>query len=142
MVRTWGPVNTRHNSRPRSAPVRSRFRLRIRQRRGPLKHWLLCRIHQLRSTNVHAKASQTFSGVPLIDLLIRLGVPDKPHGQELRLYLVAEGADGYQVVYSVSEVSPDVHDAIILVADSLDGEPIAANGDRKSVVQGKRVEPP
>ena len=74
----------------------------------------------------------------MIDLLIRLGVPDKPHGQELRLYLVAEGADGYQVVYSVSEVSPDVHDAIILVADSLDGEPIAANGPLQLVATGEK----
>jgi hypothetical protein len=41
--------------------------------------------------NEHAKANETYSGVPLIDLLTRLGVPDKPHGKDLRLYLVAEG---------------------------------------------------
>ena len=39
--------------------------------------------------NEHAKATQTYSGVALIDLLTRVGVPDKPHGKEFQLYLVA-----------------------------------------------------
>jgi hypothetical protein len=78
--------------------------------------------------NEHKKANQTYSGVPLIDLLVRLGVPAKPHGKELRHYLVARGADGYEAVYSVAEVNPDVHDATVIVADSLDGKPIASNG--------------
>jgi hypothetical protein len=29
----------------------------------------------------HIKANQTFSGVPLIDLLTPLGLPAKPHGK-------------------------------------------------------------
>lgn len=78
--------------------------------------------------NEHAKASQTYSGVALIDLLKPLGVPDKPHGKDFRLYLVAEGADGYQVVYSVGEVTPDIHDATVLVADAMDGKPLTDNG--------------
>ena len=45
--------------------------------------------------NEHAKANQTYSGVALMDLLKPLGVPEKPHGKELRLYFVAEGSDGY-----------------------------------------------
>src|SRR5580698_9428412 len=40
--------------------------------------------------NEHAKASQTYTGVALIDLLKPLGVPEKPRGKEFRLYLVAE----------------------------------------------------
>jgi len=44
--------------------------------------------------NEHAKANQTYSGVELIDLLKPLGVPEKPHGKDFRLYLVAEGSDG------------------------------------------------
>ncbi len=42
--------------------------------------------------NEHAKACQTYSGVELIDLLKPLGVAEKPHGKEFRLYVVAEGA--------------------------------------------------
>jgi hypothetical protein len=78
--------------------------------------------------NEHAKVNQTYSGVELIELLKPLGVPEKPRGKEFRLYLVAEGSDGYQVVYSLGEVTPDVHDATVMVADMLDGKPIGAGG--------------
>jgi Oxidoreductase molybdopterin binding domain len=87
--------------------------------------------------NEHAKTNQTYSGVPLIDLLKPLGVPDKPHGKEFRLYLVAEGSDGYQVVYSLGEITPDVHDATALVADTMDGKSIADDGPLKLVATGE-----
>jgi len=88
--------------------------------------------------NEHAKVNQTYSGVELIELLIPLGVPEKPHGKEFRLYLVAEGSDGYQVVYSVGEVTPDVHDATVMVADTLDGKPIADSGPLQLVATGEK----
>jgi hypothetical protein len=88
--------------------------------------------------NIHAKVNQTYSGVPLIDLLIPLGVPAKPHGKDLRLYLVAEGADGYKAVYSVAEVNPDLHDATVIVADSLDGKPIGDSGPLLLVATGDK----
>ena len=78
--------------------------------------------------NEHAKKNQTFSGVPLTDLLTQLGVPNKPRGKDFRLYVVAEGDDGYQVVYSIGEVTPDVHDGTVLVADSVDGKSLENNG--------------
>lgn len=88
--------------------------------------------------NEHAKATQTYSGVPLTVLLTQLGVPDKPHGKEFRLYLLAEGADGYGVVYSVGEVTPDVHDGTTLVADTLDGKSLADNGPFQLVTTGEK----
>lgn len=88
--------------------------------------------------NEHTKANETYSGVPLIDLLTRLGVPDKPRGKQFRIYLVAVGSDGYEVVYSLGEVAPDVHDATVLVADSEDGQPIAADGPLKMVATGEK----
>jgi hypothetical protein len=87
--------------------------------------------------NEHAKTNQTYSGVPLIDLLKPLGVPDKPHGKEFRLYLIAEGSDGYQVVYSLGEITPDVHDATVLVADTMDGKSILDDGPLKLVATGE-----
>src|SRR5580698_9620743 len=36
--------------------------------------------------NEHTKADETYSGVPLIDLLTKLGVPDKPRGKQFRIY--------------------------------------------------------
>ncbi|HUA91546.1 MAG TPA: molybdopterin-dependent oxidoreductase [Terracidiphilus sp.] len=88
--------------------------------------------------NEHAKANQTYSGVPLIDLLTKLGVPDKPRGKQFRLYVVASGADGYEVVYSLGEVTPDVHDGTVLVADSQDGKPLGDDGPLKMVVTGEK----
>jgi hypothetical protein len=88
--------------------------------------------------NEHAKANQTYSGVLLTDLLTPLGVPNKPHGKDFRIYLLAEGSDGYQVVYSGGEVTPDVHDGTVLVADSVDGKPIGGEGPLKLVATGEK----
>jgi hypothetical protein len=88
--------------------------------------------------NEHAQACQTYSGVLLIDLLKTLGVADRPHGREFQFYLVAEGADGYKVAYSLAEVTPDVHDATVLVADSMDGKPLEADGALKLIATGEK----
>lgn len=88
--------------------------------------------------NEHTKADETYSGVPLIALLTPLGVSDKPRGKQFRLYVVAAGSDGYEVVYSIGEVTPDVHDATVMVADSEDGKPIAADGPLKLVATGEK----
>jgi hypothetical protein len=88
--------------------------------------------------NEHAKANQAYSGVDLIELLKPLGVPEKPHGKDFRLYLVAEGSDGYQVVYSLGEISPDVHDGTVLVADTLDGKALADSGPLQLVATGEK----
>jgi hypothetical protein len=77
--------------------------------------------------NGHTKESLTFSGVSLMDLLTPLGVPNKSEGPLLKLYLVAEGADGYKVVYSLPEVASAVSRSTVIVADTLDGKPLAGN---------------
>ncbi len=88
--------------------------------------------------NEHTKADETYSGVPLIALLTPLGVNDKPRGKELRLYVVAEGSDGYEAVYSIGEVTPDVHDATVMVADTENGKPLMADGPLKLVATGEK----
>lgn len=88
--------------------------------------------------NEHSKADETYSGVPLIALLTALGVTDKPRGKDLRLYVLAAGFDGYEVVYSIGEVTPDVHDATVLVADKENGEPLDADGPLKLVATGEK----
>jgi hypothetical protein len=88
--------------------------------------------------NEHTKADETYSGVPLIALLTPLGVTDKPRGKDLRLYVVAAGSDGYEVVYSIGEVTPDVHDATVMVADTENGTSINADGPLKLVATGEK----
>jgi len=88
--------------------------------------------------NEHTKADETYSGVPLIALLTPLGVSDKPRGKQLRLYVVAAGSDGYEAVYSIGEVTPDVHDATVMVADQENGKPLMADGPLKLVATGEK----
>ena len=78
--------------------------------------------------NDRTKANETYAGVPLIDLLTPLGLAEKPSGKELRLYVAAVGSDDYEVVYSIGEVIPYVHDATVIVADSENGKPLTDNG--------------
>jgi hypothetical protein len=88
--------------------------------------------------NEHTKADETYGGVPLIALLTPLGVTDKPRGKDFRLYVVAAGSDGYEVTYSIGEVTPDVSTATVIVADSEGGKPIAADGPLKLVATGEK----
>jgi hypothetical protein len=90
--------------------------------------------------NSHTKASLTYSGVPLIGLLKQLGVPAKPMGPQLRLYLVAQGSDGYEAVYSLAEVTPELHNETVIVADTLGGNPLPADkGPLQLVTTGDKA---
>jgi hypothetical protein len=88
--------------------------------------------------NGHLNADQTFSGVPLIQLITPLGVPEKPKGKDFKLYLLVEGRDGYKVVFAIGEIAPDVHDGTVLLADSVDGKPITENGPFQLVCTGEK----
>jgi hypothetical protein len=84
----------------------------------------------------HTNANETYSGVPLIDLLSKLGVP---HGKDLKSkaladYLVATGSDGYKSVLALGEVDPEFHPGTVLVADAMDGKPLGAAGPFRLVV--------
>lgn len=83
--------------------------------------------------NPHLKAEQTYSGVPLMDLLVKVGVPPKPHAKDFQLYLTVTGSDGYEVVYSLGEISPYMHDTTVIVADTEDGKPLAGDGPLKLI---------
>jgi len=83
--------------------------------------------------NEHTKADDTYSGVPLMNLLTRLGVSDQPHGKYLRFYLVAAGSDGYDAVYSIGEVNPKVHDTTVIVADTENGKALTGDGPLKLI---------
>jgi hypothetical protein len=85
--------------------------------------------------NEHSKAKETYTGVPLAELLKQV---DAPTGEKLRgkLYLlgvIAEGTDHYRVLYSLAEVDSANHTGNVLVADQIDGKPIATDGAFKLV---------
>src|ERR1700677_3093555 len=61
--------------------------------------------------NVHTKADETYTGVPLTDLLAKYGAPtgDKLRGKGLSEYIAATGSNGYKAVLSLAETDPAFH---------------------------------
>ena len=75
--------------------------------------------------NVHSKADEVYSGVPLSDLLAKFGAPtgDRLRSKAMSDYIVATGSDGYKAVLSLA-TDPSFHPGDVLVADTMDGKPI------------------
>jgi hypothetical protein len=85
--------------------------------------------------NEHTKKDETYTGVLLSDLLAKYGFAVGPssHRAMLRSYIAAEGTDKYWVLYSATEIEGSEHDADVIVATSLDGEPLGDDGQLKLV---------
>jgi hypothetical protein len=88
--------------------------------------------------NEHTQANETYSGVPLIALLAPLGMSEKPSGKDLRRYVVAEGSDLYEVVYSSGEITPEVSGSKVIVADTKNGKPLTGDGPLKLIASGEK----
>jgi len=85
--------------------------------------------------NEHAKANETYSGVPLTELLAKASVPTGSalRGKLFLLYVLAEGTDHYRVVYSLDETDPVNHTGDVIVADTLNGAALTTDGAFKLV---------
>ena len=98
--------------------------------------------HQPRTTvtvkNEHQPNTEdTYEGVSLAALLKQAGAPQgsQIRGAVLATYLLAEGSDGYPVIFSLAEVDSDFQDSGIIVADTMNGAPLSATaGPLKLVV--------
>jgi DMSO/TMAO reductase YedYZ molybdopterin-dependent catalytic subunit len=70
---------------------------------------------------------ETWSGVPMIEILRAAGAPvgERLRGPNMAGYVVVIAEDGFRAVYALAEVEPRFSpDRRILVADSLNGEPL------------------
>ena len=76
--------------------------------------------------NAHIGMTESYQGVELSLLLARIAAPlgSKLHGSALAMYVIAEGKDKYQAVYSLAEIDPAFHTGTVLVADRVNGQPI------------------
>ena len=85
--------------------------------------------------NHHTKANETYAGVPLADLLGKVGVPlgENVRGKLFLIGVVAEGTDHYSVLYALAEVDPSIHAGDVIVADSIDGQKLGKDGVFKMV---------
>jgi hypothetical protein len=85
--------------------------------------------------NLHTKANEKYSGVPLADLLGKVGVPlgESVRGRLLLIGVVAEGTDHYSVLYALAEADPSIHAGDVIVADSEDGQKLGKDGVFKMI---------
>jgi DMSO/TMAO reductase YedYZ molybdopterin-dependent catalytic subunit len=76
--------------------------------------------------NPHDKKTETYEGVSLEELLQRAGVAhgDQLRGHAMASYVIAEGEDGYRVVFSLAELDSGILDSEVIVADTMDGAPL------------------
>jgi DMSO/TMAO reductase YedYZ molybdopterin-dependent catalytic subunit len=76
--------------------------------------------------NPHDKKTEKCEGVALEEILHKAGVPqgEALRGPAMATYIVAEGADGYRVVFSLAELDSGIADSEVLVADTMDGAPL------------------
>ena len=67
-----------------------------------------------------------YEGVPVIELLKKAGAPAgrSLRGKALTTYVLAKAHDGYQVVYSLAELDPDLTQGKFIVADKRNGKPL------------------
>lgn len=85
--------------------------------------------------NHHTKANETYSGVPVADLLGKVGVPlgENLRGKLFLIGVIVEGTDHYSVLYALAEVDPSIHTGDVIVADSVDGRKLGPDGVFKMV---------
>ena len=70
----------------------------------------------------------TYSGVPVFEILKLAGVTlgKELHGENLSKYLLVKAADGYEVLFSLAEIDPEYTNKVIILADKIDGKPLAS----------------
>jgi len=80
-----------------------------------------------RVENAHAKKTEVYEGVPLNALLQKAGVPqgEQLRGAGLATYVLVEAADNYHVLFSLAELDTSFEDSEVLLADTMDGAPLA-----------------
>jgi hypothetical protein len=85
--------------------------------------------------NAHSKVNERYSGVPLIELLAKVGVPqgEQVKGKLFLTGIIAEGTDNYKVLYALAEVDPSIHNGDVIVADSVDDHKLDKDGAFKIV---------
>ncbi len=83
--------------------------------------------------------SFTFRGVPLMDLLAKVGAPSGPalRGKALSDVVLVTCKDGYVVALALAETDPKMRANLVLLADQVDGKPLPDTaGPYRLVVEG------
>src|SRR5262245_52584520 len=88
--------------------------------------------------------SQTkYEGVWLYEILKKAGVQmgEALRGKALTTYVLAEAQDGYQVVFSIGELDPDLTDGQILLADKANDKPLFRDNGSFRIIAARDKRP-
>jgi len=86
-------------------------------------------------------AGHLFSGVALRDIFKEAGVTTgrQLRGENLAKYVLVTCADNYQVVFSLAELDSSFTDRVVILADQMEGRPLAAEvGPFRIIVPGEK----
>ena len=84
---------------------------------------------------------RAFTGVAVQNILELAGVTTgaQLRGENLTKYLLVRCADGYEVVFSLAELDSSFTDRLVILADTLEGEPLPDGmGPFRMVVPGEK----
>ena len=88
-------------------------------------------------TTTNNGIATTYEGVWVAEVLRKAGAPfgSGMRGPALSSYVVVSASDGYQVVFSLGELDPEITDEQFLLADKADGKPLfGENGSFRLVI--------
>jgi len=85
--------------------------------------------HKSLQAKGHDGKMYTYDGVPLIDILSQAGVQfgESLRGPKMQMFLLVEAADGYRVVFALTELDPASTDKVVILADKVDGKPLSSS---------------
>jgi DMSO/TMAO reductase YedYZ molybdopterin-dependent catalytic subunit len=98
----------------------------------------------LRVNSSRAGAGQAvYTGPSLFDVLRAGGIQISPGMKGLREVVsksvIVEGADGYRAVFSLAELDPDLSSSSVLLADTIEGQPLSSQeGPYRVIVPGDK----
>jgi DMSO/TMAO reductase YedYZ molybdopterin-dependent catalytic subunit len=84
----------------------------------------------IRVVNTHNNnKTEEYQGVPLALFLAKAGVPqgDQIRGPWMTAYVLVQATDGYRVIFSLGETDSSFLDSELLLADTLNGAPLAGD---------------
>jgi DMSO/TMAO reductase YedYZ molybdopterin-dependent catalytic subunit len=94
--------------------------------------WTLAELKRLPRVQTDGKGFEggqrhSYEGVPVLELLFRVGaIPvGELHGAALTTYVLAIADDGSQVLFSLFELDEDMSAHVIVVVDTVDGQPLS-----------------
>ncbi len=96
-------------------------------------------------TNGHSHKQESYSGVPVKDLLALVATPKadaadiKPKVSPRMTLIVAEGTDKFRVALTLCDTDPGCRSGQAIVADSLDGQPLTTDGAFKLILSEDKM---